>query len=328
MLKWGIMSTGTIAKKFATTVNQMKDEAQLIAVGSRSQASAQGFADEFSIPKAYPTYEALVADPQIDAIYVCTPNNLHFENVKLCLKAGKHVLCEKPFTTSAAEAEELFALAKGKGLFLMEAFWIKHFPLHKELKQMLADGVIGTVKHLRAEFGFIANGSRRTRKLDLALGGGALLDIGIYNIGFACMVLGYHPLKIQSAVRFNEMGSDELNTMILEFEGGATANLMSTIGMAFPTEGLIYGSLGTIRLPNYQLAETMTVNLYDGTSYVVERPFEINGFEYQIRETANCIAQGKTSSSVVTPEDTIAVLKIMDQIRETWGMKFDSEKSN
>lgn len=318
MIRWGIMATGNIAHKFATTITQMAGETYIVACGSSNLEHAKAFAEEFSISKFYGSYEELANDDEVDAIYIATPNSMHFENIKMCIEAGKHVLCEKPITTNADDAQKAFALASQKGVFLMEAFWISMLPMHLKIAQMISEGVIGEVNHIRADYGFTVQGPRRTRKFDSALGGGALLDIGIYNIGFVAMTLGYKPIKIQSAVHFSEFGTDDFETIIFEYENGKTATLTVSIGMKIEKEGVIYGSKGSIKLPDFQKAEKMIVDIYDGKSEEIEMPMEINGFEYQIREVIRCIENKKTSSSIQTPENTIAVMKLMDDIREVW----------
>ena len=164
-MNWGILATGTIANKFATTINAMAAEGErLAAVGSRRAESAKAFAAQYNIPHWYASYEELAADPAVDAIYIATPNALHYENCKLCLEHGKHVLCEKPFTINAEQAKELYALAEKKQLFIMEAFWIRFLPLYAKLQQMLADGVIGTLQTITCQYGFTTEGARRERK--------------------------------------------------------------------------------------------------------------------------------------------------------------------
>ena len=314
MIRWGILSTGTIAAKFANTLNQMKEEAVLSAVASRSQEKAQAFADTHGIEKAYASYEAMLCDPDVDAVYIATPNNLHYENIRDCIMHHKHVLCEKPMTTDAKQAKELFALAEKEGVFLMEGMWISHLPLLKKLRE-----------HLRADYGFVAKGARRTRKFESSLGGGALLDVGVYNLAFARMVLG-DPVSFQSKVTFSEFGTDDFSVVLLEYPGGKTAAMTTAIGIAMPTEGVIYGEKGKIYFPNYQQAQTLTVEIYGEAPYTIDMPFEHTGFEYQIRETDRCVSAGLLTSPSQTAEDTLAVLRTMDAIRESWGMKFSFEK--
>ena len=327
-MKWGILATGTIAKKFASTVQQMRDSGEiLMAVGSRREESARQFAEEYGIPKYYGSYEELAADPEVEAVYVATPNNFHYENCKMCLNAGKHVLCEKPFTTNADEARELYRLAEEKGLFIMEAFWIWFLPVYNCLQKVLEGEVIGQVRHIRCEYGFIAKGARKDRKFDSSLGGGALLDIGIYNLGFLHMITKAAPESFQSQVHINGYGTDDFSTIQLSYPGGCTAYCAQSIGMVMDRQAVMFGEKGTISFQDYQHAESFCVRLYDGQEYMVKVPFAINGFEYQIKETSRCVAEGRSASDKFTPEDSLTVLQLMDDIRKSWGMKFEYEKS-
>lgn len=296
------------------------------AVGSRREEAAQAFAKEFGAKKAYGSYEALLGDPEVEAIYIATPNNMHYDNARQCLEAGKHVLCEKPFTTSAAQAEALYALAEQKGLFIMEAFWIRFLPVLQKMREVIDSGAIGQVVHARSDYGFIAKGARKDRKFDSSLGGGALLDIGIYNLGFMHMVMGEAPASFSSRVHINEYGTDDFSAILLEYPGGRTASITTAIGMDIPREAAVYGTRGAITLPDYQKAEIMTVRPYEGEAYEVKIPFEVNGFEYQIREVSRCAAAGMSASGVLRPEDSLTVLRLMDDIRESWGMKFQFEQ--
>ncbi len=209
-LNWGILSTGTIAKKFAATMTRLADSGRVLAVASRSRETAAGFAAEHGIARAYGSYEELVRDPDVDIVYVATPHSLHYENAKLCLEHGKHVLCEKSFAVNAAQAERLFELARGKKLFIMEAFWTKFLPAYGLVAAELAAGTIGEVVHFRAQYGFAPTGARYVRKFDPALAGGALLDIGVYTLGVAAMVLGYRPRRLHSQAVMGEYGTDKL----------------------------------------------------------------------------------------------------------------------
>ncbi len=325
-MKWGIMATGKIAANFAKTVRAMASpDEELIAVGSRNMESAGRFAAEYDIPVCYGSYEDLAGDPQVEAVYIATPNHLHYENCLLCLEAGKHVLCEKPLTTDAGLASSLYGLAEKKGLFLMEAFWIRFLPLYEKLGALLSDGSLGAVRHVRAEYGFIAEGARRTRKFRSELGGGALLDIGIYNLGFLYFVTGLIPTAFSSHVHMNEFGTDDYSTLQLEYADGATAHSLQTIGLQVPRRAAIICEKGMICLEDFQCAEKMTVHLTGKEPYEISCPFEINGYEYEIRETTACIRAGKCRSDRFTPEDSLKVLQLMDDIRQSWGMKFAFE---
>lgn len=325
-MKWGIMATGTIAAKFAGTLNAMRDEGEeLIAVGSRGEEKARQFAAEHGIPRAYGSYEALVSDPDVEAIYIATPNNMHYSGALLCLSAGKNVLCEKPFTTNAADAIILYRIAEEKKLFIMEAFWIRFLPLYETLLEIINSGEYGQLRHARCDYGFIAKGARRERKFKSELAGGALLDIGIYNLGFLRMVMGADPESFTSEVHFNEFGTDDFSVIQLRYPGGRTAHSLQAIGLQIERQAALYFDRATVYLPDFQGAYSMTVVPLEGEPVTLEYPPDINGFEYEIREASRCVKEGRSHSEIFKPEDSAAVLQLLDQVRESWNMRFSYE---
>ena len=325
-MNWGILATGTIAAKFAKTVAQMcSDDEKIVAVGSRDVKKAQKFADTYGIKKAYESYEKLTTDPEVEAVYIATPNSMHFSNAMLCLKNGKHVLCEKPFTTNAGEAETLYSEADKRGLFIMEAFWIRFLPLYEKLLRIIETKEFGELRHVRCDYGFIAKGARRERKFKSELGGGALLDIGIYNLGFLHMLMGAAPKTITSDVHFNEYGTDDFSVLQLKYPGGQTAHSVQSIGLQMERQAALYFDRATIYLPDFQTATSMTIKPVEGEACTIEYPFEVNGFEYEIREVTECVRCGKTHSEIFKPKDSVAVLRLMDEIRKSWNMKFTFE---
>ena len=243
----------------------------------------------------------------------------------MCLEAGKHVLCEKPFTLSTEQAQELFDLAEEKGLFIMEAFWIRFLPAYDKLRAMLRDGVIGEVNRITSQFGFVAEGARRERKFKSELGGGALLDIGIYNLGFFHMITETAPEGFQSEVHMTEYGTDDYSEIELEYPGGCSGHCIQAIGKQLDRNARIEGSEGVITIADFQFLQEFTVQLKDGTSYIVKEPFKINGFEYEIAETSRCVSRGMCTSDRYTKEDCLAVLRLMDDIRDSWDMIFEAE---
>lgn len=330
-MKWGIMATGSIAQKFASTVNRMTDEGEILqAVASRTKESAENFARQHRIPEVFDSYKAMAESDSVDVIYIATPNNMHYENVKMCLQAGKHVLCEKPFTTSAAQAQELYALAEEKGLFLMEGFWIRFLPVLQKMQELIKEGKLGEIRYIRSEYGFVAKGDRKARKFNPQLGGGALLDIGIYNLGFLNMIMGKNLDSFTSDVHMTDVGTDDFSVIHLHYsqENGQGAEAVATtaIGLDIQRKAAVIGTKGSIYLDDFQKAETMTVSLSDGEEYEIEIPFEINGFEYQIREASNCIREGRTHSGIYTPQMSLQTLSLIDDIRAGWDMKFPFEK--
>lgn len=324
-MKWGILATGTIAAKFAGTANQMEDQ-ELVACASRNMEKAEAFREKFGIVRAYDSYEAMVQDPEVEAVYIATPNNMHYENCVLCLNAGKYVLCEKPFTVNKEEAEELYALAEEKGLFIMEAFWIRFLPVLKKMQELIAQGEIGDVVWARSDYGFVAKGARKDRKFDSALAGGALLDIGIYNLGFMRMVMGdAQPESFTSRYHINEYGTDDFSTVTLSYPGGRTGVITTAIGIDMTRSAAVYGTKGSILLDDFQMAEKLVVRPAEKEAYTVEVPFEVNGFEYEIREVERCVKLGMNTSDCLKKEDTLEILGLMKEIRESWGLKFACE---
>jgi len=322
-IRWGILSTGVIAKNFADTVSKMNGETCVLAVASRTMESANAFADSYGIERRYDSYEALAKDPDVDIVYVATPHSRHYEDMKLMISHGKHVLCEKSFTVDAAQAKEIFVLAQEKNVFLMEAFWTKLLPIYREVERVIASGAIGEIRAITAQYGYTT--AREARKFVPELAGGTLLDIGVYAIGFACMFLGYEYDGIQSNLVMNSAGTDAIDAMLLR-RGNAVAQLTTAIGAQMTVFGGIYGTKGHIDVPEFKNPQKVTVCVDGEVPYDIVCPFEINGFEYEIREAMACVREGKLSSGIMTPEQSVATMAIMDEIRRQNGLRFPFEK--
>lgn len=322
-IRWGILSTGVIAKNFADTVGKMNGETRVLAVASRTKESADAFADQYGIERRYDSYEALAKDPDVDIVYVATPHSRHYEDMKLMISNGKHVLCEKSFTVDSQQAKEIFALAREKKVFVMEAFWTKILPIYREVEKVVSSGAIGDIRMVTAQYGYTT--AREARKFVPELAGGTLLDIGVYAIGFACMFLGYEYDAIQSNLVMNSAGTDAIDAIILR-KGNAVAQLTTAIGAAMPVFGGIYGTKGHIDVPDFKNPQAFTVCVDGEEPYTVKRPFEVNGFEYEIREAMNCVREGRLESGIMTPEQSIATMAIMDEIRRQNGFAFPFEK--
>lgn len=322
-IRWGILSTGVIAKNFADTVGKMNGETRVLAVASRTKESADAFADQYGIERRYDSYEALAKDPDVDIVYVATPHSRHYEDMNLMISNGKHVLCEKSFTVDSQQAKEIFALAREKKVFVMEAFWTKILPIYREVEKVVSSGAIGDIRMVTAQYGYTT--AREARKFVPELAGGTLLDIGVYAIGFACMFLGYEYDAIQSNLVMNSAGTDAIDAIILR-KGNAVAQLTTAIGAAMPVFGGIYGTKGHIDVPDFKNPQAFTVCVDGEEPYTVKRPFEVNGFEYEIREAMACVREGRLESGVMTPEQSIATMAIMDEIRRQNGFAFPFEK--
>lgn len=321
---WGILATGTIAQKFCEGLKLLGD-AELVAVASRSMEKARAFGAEYGVKRAYGSYEELVRDPEVDIVYIATPHPMHFENAMLCLEAGKAVLCEKPFTMNAREAEALIAFAREKGLFLMEAMWTRYLPAIVKVREWLSKGLIGEVRFLKADFGYRCAWDPEGRLLNPVLGGGALLDVGIYPVSFASMVFGAQPRSVKSLAHIGETGVDEQFAALFEYEGGAIASLSGALRTDFVNDALILGTHGRIHVPDFFHAKTATLHTASGAEEVFGPEFEGNGYQYEAAEAMRCLREGKLESSIMPLEETLAIMRTMDAIRSQWGLKYPSE---
>ncbi|MBQ8194829.1 MAG: Gfo/Idh/MocA family oxidoreductase [Oscillospiraceae bacterium] len=321
-MRIGILGAGGIARKMAHTVNNM-DNMTLAAIGSRNIDKAKEFAQEFSIPTAYGSYEELAADSSLDLIYVATPHSRHYEDALLCLDNGRNVLCEKPFTANARQAEELIALAESKGLFIGEAIWTRYLPMRFTLDEIMTSGVIGTPSYLTADLGYQISHVERLIKPELA--GGALLDLGVYTINFALMAFGNDVKEIISSCNKNEYGVDTNNSIIMNFADGKTAMLHSNLNALTDLRGMIYGDKGRIEFENINNCEGITVYLNDGTVTRYDTPPQITGFEYQVQAAADAIAAGKTECPQMPHSEILRVQRIMTDLRSEWRIHYPFE---
>lgn len=323
-IRWGILGSGTIAGKFATGLMALND-AVLAAVGSRTPEKARAFAAEHGAAKAYGRYEELVRDPDIDAIYIAVPHSAHKECAMLALDAGKAVLCEKPFTLNAAQLEELTAKARDSKLFLMEAMWTRFLPAIVQVREWLRAGAIGDVRAMRADFGFRSPWNPQGRLLNRQLGGGALLDAGIYPVSFASMVFGPHPETLQSTACLGETGVDEQFMMLLTYQGGRIASLGGAIRTQLVNDAWIFGTQGKIHIPEFLHARS-AVLLADGREPDNVRPdFAGNGYGYEAAEVARCLRSGRTESPVMPLDESAAIMRILDRARASWGLTYPQE---
>jgi len=321
LIHWGILGTGAIARKFAAGL-QTTPGAKLLAVGSRTQATAEEFGRQFDIPHRHPTYEALVNDPVVDAIYIATPHSCHQENALLALSAGKPVLVEKPFAINAAQAETVIRAACAKKLLVMEAMWTRFIPLHVHLRQMLREGIIGPVRLLRADFGFQAAPATNPRLFDPALGGGALLDVGVYPISLASMVFG-PPARVTGMARLGVTRVDEQDAMVFSHPQGELALLSCAITLNTTLDATLIGERGFIRIhPPFWKSKAMTVTLDDGSEQVLEFPYEGNGYQFEALEFQALLRSRQTESPAMPLDESLSIMKTLDALRAQWGVKY------
>ena len=319
----GIMGSGNIAGIMAGTINKMKN-VRVYAVASRQQVHADVFAGKYGCKKAYGSYADLVADKKVDLIYVATPHSEHYENVKMCLEAGKPVLCEKAFTLNAAQAEELVRIAAEHKVFLAEAMWTRYMPMLTTIREVIGSGIIGEPKTLTANLGYVI--SDKERLANRALGGGALLDVGVYTINFALMIFGHNISKIASCCTFTETGVDEQNAICLQYYDGKVANLNSSMVSLSDRQGIIYGTKGFAVVENINNFESIAV--YDKQYKKVASykcPKQISGYEYEVAACIEAIKCGLIECAQMPHSETLRVMRIMDEIRSQWGMKYPCE---
>ncbi len=329
-LRWGVVATGRIAHKVTRDLARLED-AQLHAVSSRSQGSARAFAEEHGFAVSYhdgPSgsgYQQLFADPGVDVVYVATPHAQHFEVVRAALEAGKHVLCEKPFTINASEARELVQLAGERNLFLMEAVWTRFLPATRRALELIRGGTIGTVRWVQADLGFPAAYDPADRLWDPAAGGGALLDLAVYPLTWAVAALGF-PQRLTAKGHLNRDGVDVQNTLTLEYPEGAAAQLTSSLQAAGPGMATISGTAGWIRTgsPLFN-PRTLEICGLDGRIEVEDFHEEAEGFIHELRETARCIRAGLQESPLMPWTETVQVMELLDQAREQLGLRYAND---
>jgi predicted dehydrogenase len=322
-IRWGILGTGGIAARFADGLKALPD-AELIAVGSRAKRTADAFADRFDIAHRHASYDALAHDDAVDAIYVATPHPFHREHSILCLRAGKAVLCEKPFTINASEAQEVIDVARHEGRFLMEAMWSRFLPSITKVRELLQDGAIGDLRLASAEFGFRVPLNPKHRLFDLQLGGGALLDVGVYAVSFASMVFG-PPTRIVSMAHLGDTGVDEQSAMILGYDEGQLFMGHAAVRTNTPQEASLIGTEGWIHIhPPWWRSDAITLNA-SGKEEVLQLPFQGNGYNYEAAEVAACLRSGRLESAVMPLEESLQIMRTLDQIRGQWGLRYPME---
>jgi len=327
-IRWGIMSTGYIAGVFAEGLSFLPD-AELIAVGSRSAPSANHFADRHGVSHRHSSYEALIHDPDVDVVYIGTPHPFHKEHILLSLSAGKPVLCEKPLNINAVETATVIEAARKKNLFLMEAMWSRFLPALVKVRNLLAESVIGEVQILNTDFGFQADPDPAGRLYNPALAGGALLDIGIYPVSLASMIFG-PPARITSMAHIGETGVDEQAGIILGYKNGALAVSYVTIRAGSPTEATLIGIKGRIHL-HAQVGlfrpYKLMLSLEGQEDRVIDVPYEGNGYQYEAAEVMRCLRAGKLESDIMPLEESLSIMKTLDDIRDQWGLKYPMEQA-
>ncbi len=323
-MRWGVLATGGIAARFTAEVRELPD-AEVVAVASRSEASAKEFAGRFGIPRAYGEWAGLVNDPEVDVVYVATPHSAHRTAAGLALAAGKPVLCEKPFTLNVREAEELVSLARERGLFLMEAMWTYCNPVIRRLLEIIRDGAIGDIRTIQADFGFPGPADPTHRLRDPALGGGALLDLGVYPISFAHLLLG-EPDRVQAEALLSPEGVDLNTGILLGWDSGATALLSCSLTSPTPVTATVSGTTGRIEIPSgFFSADRFTLHRPDTEPEEFTADGGLYGLQYEAAEVMRCLRSGETESPLVPLNGTLAVMRTLDAVRDRVGVRFPAD---
>ncbi|MGV9769452.1 Gfo/Idh/MocA family protein [Microbacterium sp. NPDC003461] len=325
-LRWGILATGRISGVFAGDLRISGRD--LRAVGSRSAASAEAFAREFDIPRAHASYEALVADPDIDIVYIGTPHPMHYAAARLALEHGKHALVEKAFTVNQAEAAALRDLAAEKGLLVMEAMWTRWLPHMVRIRELVASGALGEIRAMHADHTQKLPSDPAHRLNALALGGGALLDLGVYPISFVWDVLGA-PTSITATARLGETGADTEVATIMTHAGGALSTTLSSSRAAGPTTAHIIGTEARIDIDRAFYGPT-SFRLTDTSGEVLETyesRIEGRGMQFEALAAERLVAEGNLAGDILPIDETVEIMGALDEIRRQIGVTYPSESA-
>ncbi|SEO25025.1 Gfo/Idh/MocA family protein [Actinacidiphila rubida] len=329
-IRWGILATGGIAATFTEALRSLPD-AEVVAVGSRGKEAAEAFAGQHGIPRAYGSWAELAADDEVDVVYVATPHSAHRAAAGLCLEAGRAVLCEKAFTINEREARELVELARGRGLFLMEAMWTYCNPLVRHMAALIADGVIGEVRHVSAHFGFAADFAPTHRMRDPAQGGGALLDLGVYPVSFAQLLLG-EPDAVEAWAQLTPEGVDASTGLVLGWNHGAVATLSCTFTADTGAPATVSGSAGRIEIADgFFHAEAFTVHR-PGEEPRTVRLADVSDdhdhgtMRHEAAEVMRALRAGETESPLVPLDGSLAVMRTLDRARQRLGIAYPADR--
>lgn len=327
MLRWGIMGAGGIANKFAASA-KVVENIKVIAVASRTSGRAQAFAEKHGISNFYNGYSSMLNKKEIDAVYVGTTHNFHYENVKEVLAAGKHVLCEKPFTVNASEMSELIAMASEKGLFMMEAMWTRFLPAMEYVRELLENHILGQIKQIRATFGFQFPFDPLHRLYNPLLAGGALLDAGIYPLSFANMVMKEKPVEIRALGEIGSTGVDEQSTFIFRYETGTLALLNATINAPVVSRAEIIGTKGRILIPEKFLgADEVRLELNGAEPLIRKFPFDDKtGFRFEIAAASESIEKGEQGNAIMSISDSLELMETIDVIKDRLGLVYKNDR--
>lgn len=320
MFRIGIIGAGWIAEKMAEAIAPFQDMC-IYAIASRSIDKARLFAARWKVEKAYGSYEELVSDPAVDLVYIATPHSHHYDHAMLAVNHGKPVLVEKAFTANARQAEDLINAAKAKGVFITEAIWTRYMPLSHKIKEIMDSGIIGEPRVLTATLCYMMEDKERIVRADLC--GGALLDLGVYTLNFARMYFGTDIVKTVTNCHLGPTGMDMHESISLSFADGRMANLQAGALCLNDRQGIISGTEGYIRVDNINCPEVVEVyRNYELVQRFTKDENMINGYEYQVLEARSIIEAGLTESPMMPHQETISIMRQMDDLRKEWGVVY------
>ncbi|MBU2515128.1 Gfo/Idh/MocA family oxidoreductase [bacterium] len=330
--RWGIIGCGFVSELFASCLLKLEN-AELVAVASLTPGKAEHFCKKFGNPTAYDSYQKLVEDDKVDIVYIGTTHNFHYEHTLLGLNHDKHVLCEKPISLNAGLTEKMVSRAREKNLFLMEGVWTRFLPATLKLQEIIGQGVIGEVHVVNADFSIIRPFNPNHRLYNLELGGGALLDLGIYPLTFAQLVFDDYPQTAETTAVIGESCVDEMSSYLLEFTGGKTALLSASCRSASPHLGIITGSKGYITVPDFYHPQEFTVHHTDYTDLnwepkdqkLYKYPYDHLGYGHEVTEVMRCIREGLVESPLMPWSVSLAMMRLMDSFRNQWGIIYPDE---
>lgn len=325
IVRWGIIGCGNIANKFADDILHVENT-YITACSSKNRDRACEFAQKHNIENYYDSYEDMLRSDMVDAVYIATTHNFHYENAMLCLKYNKHVLCEKIFTVNAKQAREIFETAKGKNLFVMEAIWSRFLPVNIWVKKQVLDGQIGDVVSVVAQFGVNFPFDPKSRMYDINLAGGGLLDLGIYPISFICNFLGSNPVRVKGVAGMGFTNVDEQAAVSLLYDKGQTGSATYSMCTNYANLAVVYGTKGRIEVDHTCFAKSAVLYRDDGIRVKFDND-GTNGFEHEIKEAVNSILAGKIQSDIIPARETVQILEICDDLRRQWGLKYPGEDS-
>jgi predicted dehydrogenase len=320
MFRIGIIGAGWIADKMAEAIAPFQDMC-IYAIASRSIDKARAFAAQWKVEKAYGSYEEMVSDPAVDLVYIATPHSHHYDHAMLAVNHGKPVLVEKAFTANARQAEDLINAAKAKGVFITEAIWTRYMPLSHKIKEIMDSGIIGEPRVLTATLCYMMEDKERIVRADLC--GGALLDLGVYTLNFARMYFGTDIVKTVTNCHLGPTGMDMHESISLSFADGRMANLQAGALCLNDRQGIISGTEGYIRVDNINCPEVVEVyRNYELVQRFTKDENMINGYEYQVLEARSIIEAGLTESPMMPHQETISIMRQMDDLRKEWGVSY------